>query len=230
MCIRDRHRASYEREMVRTHLLAASGAAKALAEISTGEDWWEAVMIRRVQSALGERSFPAELLFARRLRGRACLGFREVATLPLGKVEEQLRQLMEEEVGLRLEPARREEGVLVFDELAPWRVEGGWAARALEAVSYTHLKRMVKRLGRRVLLPVAFWLAVWELCYRAVGQDLLLASQMCIRDRVHPGQSGDRNASLSGNRGAVRAGRAPHEACGAGPADGGAFPAGAYGV
>ena len=35
---------------------------------------------------------------------------------------------------------------------------------------------MVKRLGRRVLLPVAFWLAVWELCYRAVGQDLLLAS------------------------------------------------------
>ena len=126
------HRASYEREMVRTHLLAASGAAKALAEISTGEDWWEAVMIRRVQSALGERSFPAELLFARRLRGRACLGFREVATLPLGKVEEQLRQLMEEEVGLRLEPARREEGVLVFDELAPWRVEGGWAARALE--------------------------------------------------------------------------------------------------
>ena len=32
---------------------------------------------------------------------------------------------------------------------------------------------MVKRLGRRVLLPVAFWLAVWELCYRAVGQDLL---------------------------------------------------------
>ena len=26
-------------------------------------------------------------------------------------------------------------------------------------------KRMVKRLGRRVLLPVAFWLAVWELCY-----------------------------------------------------------------
>lgn len=55
-----------------------------------------------------------------------------MATLPLGKVEEQLRQLMEEEVGLRLEPARREEGVLVFDELAPWRVEGGWAARALE--------------------------------------------------------------------------------------------------
>lgn len=37
------HRASYEREMVRTHLWAASGAAKALAEISTGEDWWEAV-------------------------------------------------------------------------------------------------------------------------------------------------------------------------------------------
>ena len=31
---------------------------------------------------------------------------------------------------------------------------------------------MVKRLGRRVLLPVAFWLAVWELCYRAVGRDL----------------------------------------------------------
>ena len=86
-------------------------------------------MIRRVQSALGERSFPAELLFARRLRGRACLGFREVATLPLGKVEEQLRQLMEEEVGLRLEPARREEGVLVFDELAPWRVEGGWGCQ-----------------------------------------------------------------------------------------------------
>lgn len=80
-----------------------------------------------VQSALGERSFPAELLFARRLRGRACLGFREVATLPLGKVEEQLRQLMEEEVGLRLEPARREEGVLVFDELAPWR----WKAAGL---------------------------------------------------------------------------------------------------
>lgn len=126
------HRAAYEREMVRTHLLAASGAAKALAEISTGEDWWEAMMIRRVQSALGERSFPAELLFARRLRGRACLGFREVATLPLGRVEEQLRQLMEEEVGLRLEPARREEGVLVFDELAPWRVEAGWAAKALE--------------------------------------------------------------------------------------------------
>lgn len=126
------HRAAYEREMVRTHLLAASGAAKAMAEISTGEDWWEAMMIRRVQSALGERSFPAELLFARRLRGRACLGFREVATLPLGKVEEQLRQLMEEEVGLCLEPARREEGVLVFDELAPWRVEAGWAAKALE--------------------------------------------------------------------------------------------------
>lgn len=35
------------------------------------------------------------------------------------------------------------------------------------------------------------------------------------RRQVHPGQSGDRNASLSGNRGAVRAGRAPHEACGA---------------
>ena len=35
---------------------------------------------------------------------------------------------------------------------------------------------MVKRVARRVLLPAAFWLAVWELSYLAVGQDLLLAS------------------------------------------------------
>jgi len=125
-------RAAHEREMVRTHLLAASGAAQALAEISTGEDWWEAAMIRRVQSVLGERSFPAELLFARRLRGRACLGFREVQSLPFGRVEEALRTLLREEAGLVLEPPHREEGVLIYEEEARWRVDAGWASRALE--------------------------------------------------------------------------------------------------
>ena len=29
---------------------------------------------------------------------------------------------------------------------------------------------------RRKLGALAFWLVVWEACYRAVGQDLLLAS------------------------------------------------------
>ena len=124
-------RAVHEREMVRTHLLAAAGAAQALAEVSTGEDWWEAAMVRRVQSVLGERSFPAELLFARRLHGRACLGFRETATLPVGCVPEQLRTLLREEAGLTLEAPRQEDGLLIYEETPRWRVDAGWAARAL---------------------------------------------------------------------------------------------------
>ena len=124
-------RAVHERNMVRTHLMAAAGAAKSLAEISTGEDWWEAAMIRKVQSALGERSFPAELLFARRLQGRACLGFRETTNLPVSRLSDQLRTLLKEEAGLTLEPPRQEEGVLIYEETPRWHVDAGWAARAL---------------------------------------------------------------------------------------------------
>ena len=125
-------RAVHERNMVRTHLMAAAGAAKKpLAEISTGEDWWEAAMIRKVQSALGERSFPAELLFARRLQGRACLGFRETTNLPVSRLSDQLRTLLKEEAGLTLEPPRQEEGVLIYEETPRWHVDAGWAARAL---------------------------------------------------------------------------------------------------
>ena len=88
-------------------------------------------MIRKVQSALGERSFPAELLFARRLQGRACLGFRETTNLPVSRLSDQLRTLLKEEAGLTLEPPRQEEGVLIYEETPRWHVDAGWAARAL---------------------------------------------------------------------------------------------------
>lgn len=37
------------------------------------------------------------------------------------------------------------------------------------------LRKALLRLGKQ-LAPLCFWLAVWALCYRAIGQDLLLAS------------------------------------------------------
>lgn len=42
--------------------------------------------------------------------------------------------------------------------------------------------RTLKRLLRKAL-PLAFWLAVWAVTYRAVGQDLLLASPLAVARR-----------------------------------------------
>jgi len=42
--------------------------------------------------------------------------------------------------------------------------------------------QMIKRFLRK-LMPLAFWLAVWAVAYRAVGKDLLLASPVSVAQR-----------------------------------------------
>lgn len=68
-------RALEQRGMLVTHLTAMAGAARRFAHLSQGENWWDALMARRIRSALSDAAVPARLTWVRRVQGHVQAAF-----------------------------------------------------------------------------------------------------------------------------------------------------------
>lgn len=67
--------AEAQREMLVTHLLAISGAARRFAMLSAGESWWDGMTAMRIRHVLDERAIPATLCYVRQVQGHAQAAF-----------------------------------------------------------------------------------------------------------------------------------------------------------
>lgn len=63
--------AEMQRDMLVTHLMAMSGAARRFAALSCGENWWDHMAAKRISRALAERAVPMSLSYVRRVQGHA---------------------------------------------------------------------------------------------------------------------------------------------------------------
>lgn len=129
-------RAGFQREMLVTHLEAASGAAESFARIAGGDTWREKAVSRRLRQRMGETAYPASLLYFRktRKRARACLEMR--ASLNDTLLEQACR-LASEAFGAPMEVERVEEKRLYLMERPRLRARVGVFGQGAEEGSQT---------------------------------------------------------------------------------------------
>lgn len=60
-----------QREMLITHLIAISGAARRFAQLSSSASWWDEQTAKEIRRLLDERAYPATLSYVRRVQGHA---------------------------------------------------------------------------------------------------------------------------------------------------------------
>lgn len=99
-------RASYQRDMLITHLTAVSGAARRFAMLSTGENWWDEISGRRIRRALSDHAVPARLSWVRRIQGHVQAAFELQFITGARRQAQELCGLLSELIGAPVEITR----------------------------------------------------------------------------------------------------------------------------
>lgn len=71
---REAGRAAYDRDLLLTHMQAATGAARRFAAL-TEPGWWDGMYAARLRRAAAELALPCRLLYARRADGHICVAW-----------------------------------------------------------------------------------------------------------------------------------------------------------
>lgn len=132
---RSRHirRACEQRDMLVTHLLALSGAAKRFAVMTQGNTWWEEVSTRRVRQALNDNAVPASLLYVRKVHGHAVAAMEVHSPQEGKKLQKELTDLVSSVLQMRMFPRQVEGDRLCLAEMPAFGVRVGVAGRGAES-------------------------------------------------------------------------------------------------
>ena len=120
--------AEYERDMLRTHLIALSQAAQRILLEERDPDEEETQWARAAQDAIDKARAPGQVLFARRTEGRAslCLQCEPIALQPVSA--ETIAARVGEALGIPLMIAEQKEGRILLEEEPPLRLQTGVAS------------------------------------------------------------------------------------------------------
>lgn len=132
---RARHvrRACQQRDMLVTHLLALSGAAKRFAVMTQGNTWWEEVNTRRVRQVLNDNAVPASLLYLRKVHGHAVAALEVHSPEEGRKLQKELTDLVASVLQMRMFPRQVEGDRLLLQEMPVFGVRVGAAGRGAES-------------------------------------------------------------------------------------------------
>lgn len=103
---RNIRRASYQRDMLITHLTAVSGAARRFALLSTGENWWDEVNGNRIRRALADNAVPVRLSWVRRIQGHVQAAFELQFITGARKQAQELSAMLSDLIGAPVEITR----------------------------------------------------------------------------------------------------------------------------
>lgn len=120
--------AEAQREMLVTHLLAISGAARRFAMLSAGESWWDGMTARRIRHALDERAVPATLCYVRQVQGHAQAAFELQFITGARRQAEELCLLVSAVLGAPMQTARLDGDRVLVAERPLLKAEIGVAA------------------------------------------------------------------------------------------------------
>ena len=123
--------AEAQRDMLVTHLLAMSGAARRFALRSGGESWWDDMAARRICKELSERAAPQSLSFVRRVQGHVQTAFELQFITGARKQAEELCDLVSAVLGAPMQVMSVDGDRVLLAELPLYTAEVGAAAEAI---------------------------------------------------------------------------------------------------
>lgn len=124
-------RACHQRDMLITHLTAMAGAARRFAMLSSGENWWDAMVAGRIRQELSEAASPVRLSWVRRVNGRLQSAFELRQITGARKQAEELAALVEAVVGAPMEVSRVDGERVQLAECPPLRPVWGSSCAAV---------------------------------------------------------------------------------------------------
>lgn len=123
------HRACHQRDMLVTHLTAMAGSAQRFSHLSGGQTWWDEMSMRAIRRAIDEQSFPADLLYLRRVDGHVCAALQMQQGCSAQRSQEDLLRLVSGALDLPMQVDRLDHDRLYLTQAPPWRVTSGIAAQ-----------------------------------------------------------------------------------------------------
>ena len=123
--------ACHQRDMLVTHLTAMAGAARRFALLSTGENWWDAMVARRIRQELSEAASPVRLSWVRQVRGHVQAAF-ELSRITGAREQAcELAELVEAVAGAPMEVVRVDRGLVQLAERPPLTAVSGSSSAAV---------------------------------------------------------------------------------------------------
>ena len=122
-----RAKAEYERDMIATHLTAMAASARRMADAARGETLGDLSGAAAIERTMKQISFPARLLYARRVEGRLQAAV-EAETLAFTRWQPQrLIGALNTIAGLHMDVTLLEKNRMHLEERPPFHVESGSA-------------------------------------------------------------------------------------------------------
>ncbi|MBQ4581553.1 MAG: SpoIIE family protein phosphatase [Clostridia bacterium] len=119
--------AEAQRNMLVTHLLAMSGAARRFSALSAGDSWWDHLAAKRIRKELAERAIPVSLSYVRRVQGHAQAAFELQFITGARKQAEELCLLASAVLDLPMQLAEIDGERLLLAECPPLTAAAGVA-------------------------------------------------------------------------------------------------------
>lgn len=116
-----------QREMLVTHLTALSGAARRFAQLSQGENWWDAMMARRIRRILSDEATPARLMWVRKVHDHVQAAFELTDIISPQRQALDLCHVVEAALGAPMTPTQIEGERVYLSEIPPLEVICGLA-------------------------------------------------------------------------------------------------------
>ena len=123
--------ACHQRDMLVTHLSAMAGAARRFAMLSAGENWWDAMVAKRIRQELSEAASPVRLSWIRRVNGRLHAAFELEQITGARKQAEELAELVEAVVGVPMSASRVDGDRVQLSERPPLQAICGCSCAAV---------------------------------------------------------------------------------------------------
>lgn len=128
---RQKLQAMEQRELLVTHLTAMAGAARRFAHLSRGENWWDAMMARRIRQVAADAAIPARLTWVRRLNGHVHAAFELLDLTGARRQSQELCDLVEAAVGVPVTTSRIDGERVYLVERPPMTVTCGIATACI---------------------------------------------------------------------------------------------------